>query len=988
MIDDKDVIDEGFKPLKKTPTEPQALPSKPNMSRAMSFNVDTGEKESAAELWEDSSWRKMARNRGQSMSRSNTFIGTDPAAATADAESAHAHLDEIVVVVDPFSTGAHLAAEINQRGYKCARVFSAWDSPVASLVQKGLKIDYCATIQHNDRLAEPDKAVAETITALKELPFPIVAILPGAETGVELADQLSARMGLRSNGTAKSLARRNKYYMGEAVRRAGVRAVKQANCSTVAEVKAFLQTLPGVAKKAVVKPVQSAGSDDVFLCADEDEAVTAFTRIHGTMNGLGLQNDCVLVQEYLQGKEYVVDKVSLDGNHKLMAIWEYEKRPVNGANFVYFGMRLVPPDQPKCKVMVAYADQVLDALDIRHGPSHMEIMLDSRPKQPQQPLQNNSNEGDEEVEYLPCLVEVGARCQGGEGTWLSMCKEAVGYTQVEMALDVYLPGATRWQALDRDSFSMCKSCREVDMVSRNGGIVRRMPGDAFIRSLPCFRSLSWDIKPGDYISKTIDCFTRPGCVQLVGPTEEAVERDFEAIHDHELLGMIDYSVICPTPPSVGAVVVVDPFSSGANIAAMVLLWGYKLILVFSEHDSPVASLVAKGNKVEPTLMVQHDNTHPQPDVALKETLEKITSQGSPVLAIIPGAETGVELADNLANHYGTRCNDAELTEARRNKYKMQEVLREQGKIRVVSQKLCRSVSEVEAFVAQLQASSPTKSCKCVIKPNESAGTDSVFLCETLADALEAFHAIHGQINGLGQVNDGALCQEFLSGNEYVVDGVSRDGVYKITAIWAYDKRSVNGANFVYFGMSLKEANKDPKIRAIVEYAKEVVSGLRIFQGPSHMEIICSEVVGGGGGWSPCLVEVGTRCHGGEATWLPVAAECVGYTQLDATLNCYLRPDRFDALPFEPVLHKQGTEAFLVSYNEGTLKDIPGIEALRKLPSFRRMEMLTQPGAALHPTIDCFTRPGSVQMVNASAAQMQADYEQIRTLEKAGMFELL
>lgn len=39
--------------------------------------------------------------------------------------------------------------------------------------------------------------------------------------GVELADQLAHRMGLRSNGVAKSLARRNKYHMGENVRAAG-----------------------------------------------------------------------------------------------------------------------------------------------------------------------------------------------------------------------------------------------------------------------------------------------------------------------------------------------------------------------------------------------------------------------------------------------------------------------------------------------------------------------------------------------------------------------------------------------------------------------------------------------------------------------------------------------------------------------------------------------------------------------------------------------
>ena len=95
----------------------------------------------------------------------------------------------------------------------------------------------------------------QTINAIKELPFPIRAILPGAETGVELADQLSHRLGLRSNGIAKSLARRNKYHMGEQVRSAGVRAVTQAMCVTEEEVKKFIRSLPGKNSRSVVKPL-------------------------------------------------------------------------------------------------------------------------------------------------------------------------------------------------------------------------------------------------------------------------------------------------------------------------------------------------------------------------------------------------------------------------------------------------------------------------------------------------------------------------------------------------------------------------------------------------------------------------------------------------------------------------------------------------------------------------------------------------------------
>ena len=67
-------------------------------------------------------------------------------------------------------------------------------------------------------------------------------------------------------------------------------------------------------------------------------------------------------------------------------------------------------------------------------------------------------------------------------------------------------------------------------------------------------------------------------VQLIGLDEEACERDVASIHALGKVGLLDFSVICPLPPMVGAVVVVDPFSSGANLAAMIIKMGYKLIL--------------------------------------------------------------------------------------------------------------------------------------------------------------------------------------------------------------------------------------------------------------------------------------------------------------------------------------------------------------------------------------------------------------------------
>ena len=95
------------------------------------------------------------------------------------------------------------------------------------------------------------------------------------------------------------------------------------------------------------------------------------------------------------------------------------------------------------------------------------------------------------------------------------------------------------------------------------------------------------------------------------------------------------------------------------------------------------------------------------------------------------------------------------------------------------------------------------------------------------------------------------------------------------------------------GPVLRRSSQGAREKALIAYSEKVVQALGIFHGPSHMEVMYNDVTG------PCLVEVGSRCHGGEGTWVPVAEECLGYSQLDTNLNAFLRPDRFDALPFEP-----------------------------------------------------------------------------------------
>jgi len=241
-----------------------------------------------------------------------------------------------MIVVDPFSTGAVVVAEMISRGCQVIRVLSdEFPDHILNLVLEGTKLEYIATLAHKGNL---NTTVSELTQLRKDWNF--LGCVPGCETGVELADAIAEALGLRTNGTAQSDTRRHKFLMNEQVRKSGIKSVIQARASTLVEVNTFIKRFGTGTMKVVIKPVSSAGSDHVYICRSADELRKRFQQIIGATNLLGKTNAEVVLQEFLEGKEYVVDTVSLNGVHKCLGIWEYDKRNANGHDFVYFGCRL------------------------------------------------------------------------------------------------------------------------------------------------------------------------------------------------------------------------------------------------------------------------------------------------------------------------------------------------------------------------------------------------------------------------------------------------------------------------------------------------------------------------------------------------------------------------------------------------------------------------------------------------------------------------
>jgi biotin carboxylase len=413
---------------------------------------------------------------------------------------------EVVVLVDPYSTGCCVAEEITKRGY---RVIALWTKGFSAEMKTHVplsvgRIEYMREVDEADSLEETSGAVYKAAGEYR-----VVACLAGGEAGVDLADALSEKMGLRTNGT-RIPNKRDKKLQQELIKKQGLRSVRQACGAAFSEVEPFLKK---ESYPVVLKPVESAGSDGVKLCHNFDEAKEHFEVLMESQMVNGGACPAVLCQEFLRGKEYVVDHVSRDGVHKCVAVWVYDKRPANGNAFVYFGCVPVDSSSMEAQILISYTRRVLDALDIKNGPSHAEVMM--------------TNDG-------PCLVEMNCRAHGGDGNWRPLCVALNGgYSQVETTVDSYLESRAFQITPDRPPSPFKAYGQEVILVSFSCGKVKSTPGFERIKKLPSFVYLETGVRPGSHVDYTIDLFTGIGSVILMHPDEDVLNNDVQTIRTME-----------------------------------------------------------------------------------------------------------------------------------------------------------------------------------------------------------------------------------------------------------------------------------------------------------------------------------------------------------------------------------------------------------------------------------------------------------------------
>ena len=406
------------------------------------------------------------------------------------------------VIVDPYSSGALLGPAFRAQGLIPVAVTTT-RIPAQVYINSWMPSAYDVVFVH-------DTSVEQLVAQLRALDP--VCVIAGTESGVELADTLAAALTPDlANVPALGLARRHKGRMGDAIAAAGLPHIRQLCSSDAAAVSAWIERERLHDRALVLKPPKSAGTDGVIKIAAGQDWHPAFDALLGQQNKLGLTNDEILVQEFASGDEYVIDTFSQHGIHTVTDICRYRK-VVNADHIaVYDSMEFLPYDAPVHGVLIEYTFKVLDALGIRFGPGHSEVMLTA--------------DG-------PRLIETGARMHGGGHP--EFCRLATGSSQLDRIIAFYTgTGATS------TDFTLLRKVLVAFLIARADGVVRNAEVfDAATQLTSHYKSVI-GVKNGDQVAQTSDLFTALGFIVLAHEQPEQVFADYHVVKDLERAIVID-----------------------------------------------------------------------------------------------------------------------------------------------------------------------------------------------------------------------------------------------------------------------------------------------------------------------------------------------------------------------------------------------------------------------------------------------------------------
>ena len=334
----------------------------------------------------------------------------------------------------------------------------------------------------------------------------VACVMAGSEYGVPFADELAGLLGLPGNDPSTTRDRTEKLHMHRALERAGLRHIRTAPIASDDDMRAFWKGSP-----VIVKPSRSGGTVGFHLCRTLDECVAAYRSVRDSSDWAGGRDSEPIAQDYIEGREYIVNTLSRDGVHRITDMWVYHKQNV-GIGMAYdCAMSVTDPSEEE-NAVADYAVEVLRATGMEQGPAHIEIKFD----------------GDG-----PVLIEINARPMGGAFSKTSLDR-CLGHHITDLALRSAVDPSfinTLPEGIPRVRDFILKV-----MIVHQDRILDADTMCEFVRGFRSFNAIKTPLPKGARVpyGKTENLEMSPGSVELIQTDEGSALEDFALLSNIEL----------------------------------------------------------------------------------------------------------------------------------------------------------------------------------------------------------------------------------------------------------------------------------------------------------------------------------------------------------------------------------------------------------------------------------------------------------------------
>ncbi|AOJ09899.1 lyase family protein [Burkholderia mayonis] len=193
----------------------------------------------------------------------------------------------------------------------------------------------------------------------------VVAVFSSSEYYIEVASEVARRLGLPSANTHATRICRDKKRLAEVLAERGIDAPRTLALTLDTDAP---PALDGLAYPAVVKPRTGSGSVGVRRCDNADEVFEHCDRLRraGT--------HAALAQTYVDGDEYSVETLTIDGKTQIVGI--VKKRLGPEPLFVEIGHDYPAPLSSRQRERIeSTVLRALDAVGYAFGPAHTELRV-------------------------------------------------------------------------------------------------------------------------------------------------------------------------------------------------------------------------------------------------------------------------------------------------------------------------------------------------------------------------------------------------------------------------------------------------------------------------------------------------------------------------------------------------------------------------------------------------------------------------------------